>query len=112
MKKILYIATIIVVLNSLFWEKIESILHFRTYEMVFAFFIVLLCTYLFLEDKKSIIKFVLFSLSLNNFLDETRITGLTPFELGLNEILTAIVIVTYAIYRKYAKIRGNNRRDL
>jgi len=112
MKKILYIATIIVVLNSLFWEKIESILHFRTYEMVFAFFIVLLCTYLFLEDKKSIIKFVLFSLSLNNFLDETRITGLTPFELGLNEILTAIVIITYAIYRKYAQIRGNNRGDL
>jgi len=67
-----------------------------------ALFIFGLCMYLFAQDKQSFIKFVLFSLSLNNLLDELFFN---PTELGINELLTAytIILIGFFKYNKNAR---------
>jgi hypothetical protein len=57
----------------------------------------LLCVYLFLTDKESLIKFILMSLSINNLLDEMFFDNT---KLELNEILTALTIFIFAIIKK------------
>ena len=90
---ILYIATVISLITYLFWEYLPK----GSFYMGNALFILLLCIYLFLNDKGSVIKFTLLSLSLNNFLDETFFDN-TEFE--INEILTLLTIITFALIRK------------
>ena len=105
MKIILYIATILIVLLYLFWEQIENFLGFYIFEIGNSLFITLLCTYLFLTDKKSFIKFILFSLSLNNLIDELT---LKTDKIYLSEILTGVAILLFAIY-KYHNDRKRTR---
>lgn len=99
MNKILNIAVIVSVVTYSFWEIIP-IDYFFYYGN--ALFIFLICAYLFFSDKKSVVKFVLFSLSLNNLIDEltNRAT-----ELYLSEVLTGICIFAFAFYKKYSNDR-------
>ena len=94
MKSILYIATIISILTYSFWSYLPK----GSFYYGNSFFIFLLCTYLFLTDNKSFIKFILFSLSLNNLIDELT---LKTDKLYLSEILTGIAILLFAIYKYY-----------
>ena len=86
MKWILYIATIISLATYSFWTLIP-IDYFFYYGN--AFFIFLLCLYLYLTDKKSFIKFFLFELSLFNLINELF---LDPKVLSLTEALLIIII--------------------
>lgn len=96
MKKILYIALIIGVFNGYFWMKMPE----GTYYILNALFLMLLCTYLYLTDRKSFIKFYLISLSLSNLLDELFFD---PKEITINEIvLTLILPIIWLI--KYKRI--------
>ena len=92
-KPILYIATVISLMTYLFWSYLPK----GSFYMGNAIFIVLLCVYLFLTEKGSIIKFILLALSLNNLLDEIFFDN-TKIE--LNEILTALTIFIFAIIKK------------
>tara|TARA_R110000851_G_scaffold24775_4_gene71749 strand:+ start:3542 stop:3838 length:297 start_codon:yes stop_codon:yes gene_type:complete len=92
-KPILYIATVISSITYLFWSYLPK----GSFYIGNALFILLLCVYLFLNDKKSIIKFILLSLSLNNLLDEIFFDNT---KLELNEILTALTIFIFAITKK------------
>ena len=92
-KIILYIATVISLITYLFWEYLPK----GGFYVGNALFIFLLCIYLFLNDKKSIIKFILLALSLNNLLDEMFFDNT---KLELNEILTALTIFIFAIIKK------------
>lgn len=63
---------------------------------------------MFLEEKNSIIKFVLFSVSLNNLLDEVFFDN-TKFE--INEILIGISILIFAIIKnRNDRKRPNDNR--
>lgn len=99
MIKILYIAAILSVLTYSLWEYIP-IDYFFYYGN--AFFIFMLCVYMFFTDKKSVIKFVLFSLSLNNLFDE--MTGKAD-KLYFSEILTGVTILIFAFYKNYCNDR-------
>ena len=90
---ILYIATVISLITYLFWEYLPK----GSFYMGNALFIFLLCIYLFLNDKKSIIKFILLALSLNNLLDEVFFDNT---KLELNEILTVLTIFIFALIKK------------
>ena len=95
MIKILYIALFVSIITYSFWENIP-IDYFFYYGN--ALFIFLLCFYIFFTDKKSVIKFVLFSLSLNNLFDE--ITNKAD-KLYFSEILTGVAIILFAFYKNY-----------
>lgn len=103
MKWILYIAFIISVVTYLFWKQIKDLTDYSIFYIGNALFIFLICTYLYIKDSKSIIIFILASLSLNNVLDEIFFDNT---ELQLNEILTTIAIITFAFY----KFRNDRKR--
>ena len=92
-KPILYIATVVSIITYLFWSDLPE----GSFYIGNAIFILLICVYLFLTDKESIIKFILMSLSINNLLDEMFFDNT---KLELNEILTALTIFTFALIRK------------
>lgn len=71
-------------------------------------FILLLCVYLFLNDRDSTTKFVLISLSLNNFLDEVFFDNT---KLQITEILVGVTILIFALIKRNARqIRRNNEK--
>ena len=92
-KPILYIATVVSIITYLFWSYMPK----GSFYIGNAIFILLLCVYLFLNDKESVIKFILMSLSINNLLDEVFFDNT---KLELNEILTALTIFIFAIIKK------------
>lgn len=104
MKYILYIATIVSLATYLFWSYLPK----GSFYIGNGFFIFLLCVYLFFTDKTSSIKFILFSLSLNNLLDELFFDN-TKF--GINEVLIGIAIIMFALikYRNDRKRTNNSR---
>ena len=92
-KPILHIATIVSIITYLFWSYMPK----GSFYIGNAIFILLLCVYLFLNDKGSVIKFVLMSLSINNLLDEMFFDNT---KLELNELLTALTIFIFAIIKE------------
>ena len=92
MKKLLYIAIFISILTYSFWAYFPA----GTFYIGNGLFISLLCAYLFLTDRKSNVKFVLFSLSLNNFMDEVFFDNI---KIELNELLTVCAIIVILIIR-------------
>lgn len=104
MKYILYIATVVSLATYLFWSSLPK----GSFYIGNSLFILLLCTYLFLNDKNSIVKFVLFCLSLNNFLDEMFFDN-TKF--GINEILVGFTILIFTIIKnRHDRKRPNNTK--
>ena len=94
MKFLLYIATNVSLVTYLFWEQLPK----GSFYIGNALFIFLLCTYLFVADSKSFIKFVLFGFALNNLIDELYFN---PTKLQVNEILTAIAVLGFGIKKYY-----------
>ena len=92
-KPILYIATVVSLVTYLFWKYLPK----GSFYIGNSIFIFLLCVYLFLNDKESVIKFILISLSINNLFDEMFFDNT---KLELNEILTALTIFIFALIRK------------
>lgn len=84
-KYILYIALGIGIFNGYFWNYLPK----DSYYKLNALFLMLLCVYLFLTDKKSFIKFYLVSLSFSNLLDELFFD---PTKITLNEILLTLIL--------------------
>lgn len=95
MIKILYIASILSVITYSLWEYIPIDYFFYYGNSLFIF---LLCVYIFFSDKKSVIKFVLFSLSLNNLFDE--LTNRAD-RFYFSELLTGAFILFFAFYKNY-----------
>jgi hypothetical protein len=85
MKYFLHIATLISIITYLFW----NFLPIGSFYIGNALFISMLCMYIFSLDKKSFIKFVLFSLSLNNLLDELLFDNT---KLGYNELIILVIV--------------------
>ena len=92
MKNFLYVATLSSILTYSFWSEFSKGFFYIGNAMT----ITLLCTYLFLTDKKSNVKFILFSFSLNNLLDELFFDNT---KLQLNELLTVLAIIIILIIR-------------
>ena len=65
-KSILYIGLILSIVTYLFWEFFGDYVFF----LGNAITILILCTYLFYNDKKSFVKFCFFQLSLSNLIQE------------------------------------------
>ena len=103
MKLVLYIATIISILTYSFWTYLPK----GSFYYGNALFITLLCTYLFLTDKKSFIKFFLFELSLFNFVNELF---LDPKVLSLTEALLIVIIplIWYIKNGKHNRVLGRD----
>ena len=99
MKYILYIAVIVSVITYSFWFYLPK----GSFYIGNSLFIMLLCMYLFIQEKSSMIKFVLLSLAINNLLDELIFDNT---KLGLNEILVGLSILVFAI------IKRNNARQI
>lgn len=85
MKYLLYIATLISIITYLFWSYCPK----NSFYIGNALFIFMLCMYIFALDKQSFIKFVLFSLSLNNLLDELLFDNTI---LGYNELVILVIV--------------------
>jgi predicted neutral ceramidase superfamily lipid hydrolase len=94
MKSLLNISVIVSIFTYLFWTYLPK----GSFYIGNALFVLLICLYLYLNDKKSNVKFLLFSLSFNNFLDEVLFDN-TKFQ--LNEILFFIVLILIILYRIY-----------
>lgn len=92
MKLILYIATLVSLVTYLCWSYLPK----GTFYIGNSLFIFLLCVYLFFKEKQSTIKFVLFCLSLNNFLDELFFDNT---KLEINELFTGLTIIIFAIIK-------------
>ena len=92
-KPILYIATVVSIITYLFWSYLPK----GSFYVGNAIFILLICVYLFLTNKESVIKFTLMSLSINNLFDEMFFDNT---KLELNELLTALAILIFAIIKK------------
>ena len=92
-KPILHIATIVSIITYLFWSYMPK----GSFYIGNAIFILLLCVYLFLTHKESVIKFTLMSLSINNLFDEVFFDNT---KLELNELLTALAILIFALIKK------------
>ena len=99
MKYILYIALLVSVITYSFWSFLSK----GSFYIGNSLFIMLLCMYLFIQEKSSMIKFVLLSLAINNLLDELLFDNT---QLGLNEILVGLSILIFAI------IKRNNARQI
>lgn len=95
MKYILHIATIISIITYLFWVQLPK----GSFYVGNGIFIFLLCVYIFLQERNNFIKFILFSLSLNNLLDELFFN---PTQIGVNEI-SLLLIVPLIWYLKSRK---------
>lgn len=98
MKKIiLYIAIII----SLFTYNLWHYLPKGSFYVGNALFITLLSFYLYLKEPKSFITFVIFTLSINNLLDELFFGNTNTH---VHEVLTAFFIVIIGL-KKYSNDR-------
>jgi len=95
MKYILYLATIVSIITYSFWTYLPK--NFFYYGN--ALFLSLICSYIYLQDKKSFIKFVLFELSIANVIKELF---LDPGKLRVEEAIL-IVIIPFIWYLKYGK---------
>jgi len=93
MKKILYIATVISLATYLFWDQLPK----GSFYIGNALFIFLLCTYIFLNDKKNFIGFFLFCISLNNLIDELFLNNL---KLDINELILIVVFPVLWLFKK------------
>jgi len=93
MKYLLHIAAVTSLITYMFWNFLPK----GSFYLGNAVFIFLLCVYIFSQDRKSFIKFVLFGLSLNNLCDELFFN---PTELGINEqfLFVFIIIIGYFKY--------------
>ena len=92
-KPILYIATVVSLVTYLFWKYLPK----GSFYIGNSIFIFLLCVYLFLNEKGSIIKYILFAMSLNNLFDELTLDTDT---LKISELLTGVSIFIFALIRK------------
>lgn len=97
--KIIYVAILVGIVTYSFWEHFPK----GSFYIGNALFIFALCLHIFISDKKSFIKFILFSLSINNLLDEIMFDNSI---LNTSELITCIVIVIIGIIR----FRNNDRR--
>lgn len=93
MKFILYVALFVSLITYLFWSYLPK----GSFYVGNSLFIMLICFYIFVTDRKSAIKFILFSLSINNLLDELFFDNTI---LQINEIITGICILIFALIRK------------
>jgi len=71
-----------------------------------AIFISLICYYIYYNFKKHWIAFLLFSLSLNNLVDELLFDNT---KIQLNELFFTLIIV-YFIYKNYARKKPTDNR--
>lgn len=69
----------------MFWKEFPK----GTFYVGNSIFIILLCVYIFLQDRKNFIKFVLLSLTINNLLDELFFN---PTQIGVNEYVLLIIV--------------------
>tara|TARA_R110002126_G_scaffold236489_1_gene380082 strand:+ start:461 stop:775 length:315 start_codon:yes stop_codon:yes gene_type:complete len=104
MKVILYIALFTGIITYLFWGFMPK----GSFYVGNSFFIMMLCIYIYLKDKESCISFILFSLALNNLLDELFFDNT---KLELNEIMVGLAIIIFAIIKRKndRKISRNNK---
>lgn len=100
-KSLLYIALIISLLTYNLWHFLPK----GTFYVGNALFIMLLSFYLYLKEPKSFITFVIFTLSINNLLDE-MFFGNT--ETHIHEIITAVIIVLIGLKKYYNDRKGTN----
>ena len=97
MKLLLYVATVLILVNYLFWQQIENYLGFQVFEINTAIFIFAVCAYMFFTDKDSFIKYILFAISLNNMFDELT---LKTDNLNISEILVGISILVFSLIKQ------------
>lgn len=98
MKYLLYIATIVSIITYSFWTYLpKGFFYFGN-----SFFISLICTYIYFQDRKSFIKFFLFELSVANLIKELF---LDSGKLTLLEALL-IVIIPFIWYLRYGSERN------
>ena len=91
---------IISIITYMFWGFLPQ----GSFYIGNALFISLLCTYLYFRNMSSNIKFILFSLSLNNLFDELFFDNT---KLGINELLTAVGILIILVIR----IRNDRKKS-
>lgn len=109
MKALLYLATLISIVTYSFWQQIKEMTDVSVFFIGNALFISLICFYIYLQDKKSFIKFLLFELSVANLFKELF---LDPGKLTLSEALLIVIIpfIWYikVKYDKYYRILERN----
>ena len=96
MKILLYLATLISIITYSFWQQIKEVTEISVFYMGNALFISLICFYIYMQDRRSFIKFFLFELSVANLIKELF---LDPGKLTLSEALL-IVIIPFIWYIK------------
>lgn len=109
MKILLYLATLISIVTYSFWQQIKEITDVSVFYIGNALFISLICFYIYLQDRKSFIKFLLFELSVANLFKEIF---LDPGILTLSEALLIVIIpFIWYIKLKYDKYYRILERD-
>lgn len=86
-------ATFVSVVTYMFWGMLPK----GSFYVGNALYIMLLCSYLYFQDRRSGVKFILFALSINNFADETLFNNAT---LDTTEIIVGASILIFTIIKK------------
>lgn len=94
----IWVAFVISVATYIFWPYMPK----GSFYVGNAFFILILCGVIYLQNKKLFISFYLLCIAFNNLLDELLFN---PKQLGLNEILFAILIPIF-YYARQNNTRG------
>jgi len=106
MKRLLYIATVIVLVDYLFWEQMEIFLGFQVFEILKALFLWMLCIFIFMQNRKSFICFFLFCASLNDLVDE--VTGNWD-KLYLSEAFLILILPLLWALKTQINVRKDTR---
>lgn len=103
MKLLLYITFILSILTYSLWEWFPKGYFYKGN----ALFIFSLSLYLYIDDRKSFIKYIILCCSVGNLLDELIFN---PLKLVLNEYLFALLSALYWVY-KMKRNGGKNNRE-
>lgn len=100
MKCLLYIATILSFIAYNCWKIILDATGIQVFDKLVAIYLALICTYNYIKEKNSFIKFLLFELSIINVLKEFF---LNPGELTLEQALMIVVLPTIWYFKEKNK---------
>lgn len=100
MKWVLYLATVLSFIAYNCWKTILETTGFQVFDIMVAFYLSLICLYIFKKEKGSFIKFFLFELSVFNIVKELF---LDPGKLELREALLIIILPSIWYFKEKNK---------
>lgn len=106
MKWLLYIALLISILTYQLWSFLPK----GSFYIGNAIFLLLICFYIYIQEKKSFVKFVLFELSLANFINELFFDT-AVLTLGEALLIVIVPLIWFIKHGNTIELLAGNKRS-